>query len=153
MMKYLNQLEEYKKMMKVAIWALQKFPAENLPIDYYLSFIERYKSDLQERSNILTGKFAVVASLKYDISNALIYFNEGSGQAIEEFWKKIKEENLPFKRENKLKKILKRKKIANDIEFDFVTDVLVPYIQEGLITQEEEMLLKQYIGDYEGKKR
>jgi hypothetical protein len=128
------------------------------PIKYFdtndsaLSFVNRM-NELKNKALNPNPEFRKISSLKYLEDAFFIFFNEGSGDTIEAFWKKLKEENLPFKRENKLKKILNRKKIANDIEFDFLTDVLVPYIQEGLITQEEELLLKQYIGDYEGKKR
>ena len=45
-------------------------------------------------------------------------------------------------------KILKRKKINNDIEYDFVTDVIVPYQQEGMITEEEVILLKYLFGEF-----
>ena len=50
-------------------------------------------------------------------------------------------------------KILKRKKINNDIEYDFVTDVIVPYKQEGLITEEEMTLLGTYLDKFEEKHR
>jgi hypothetical protein len=60
---------------------------------------------------------------------------------------------LPYKRENRMAKILKRKKIINDIEYDFVTDVIVPYQQEGMITEEEVISLNTYLGDYENRKK
>ena len=50
-------------------------------------------------------------------------------------------------------KILKRKKINNDIEYDFVTDLIVPYQQEGMITEEEVILLNAYLGKFENRKR
>ncbi|UBM60049.1 hypothetical protein LAG90_05240 [Marinilongibacter aquaticus] len=150
-MKYIEKLSHYQELMNVAIWALEAFPNHEWPEDYYKSFIERYKTDLKERSEIKSGKYASVASLNHDISNALIYFNEASGEAVEQFWKRIQDENLPFKRENKLKKVLKRKRIINETEYDFVIDVLGPYIQQGIISEEEGILLKQYIGDFEMK--
>ena len=61
-----------------------------------------------------------------------ILFQEGSGEGVEYFWRKIKEKNLPFNRNNKLTKIFKRKRIINDLEYDFITDVMMPYYQEGL---------------------
>jgi len=78
-------------------------------------------------------------------------FQEGSGNHVEAFWKEIKNAGLPFKRENKLVKILKRGKIKNALEYDFIIDVLVPYQQEGLLTQEEVVLLNQMIGEFENK--
>lgn len=67
------------------------------------------------------------------------------------FWGKIKEAKLPYKRENRLAKILKRKKIKDDMEYDFIIDVLVPYQQEGLINEDEVFLLNNLIGDFENK--
>ena len=68
-------------------------------------------------------------------------------------WKEIKAQNLPYKRENKLAKILKRKKINNIHEYDFVIDVIVPYQQEGLINEEEVVLLNKWLGDFENRKK
>lgn len=150
-MKYQDLLSYYLQMMDIAIWSLKNFDSSPLYDIHKENFYKYYEEERDRRKEIQTGKFATIASLKYNINDALIFFNESSNTAVEKFWAKIKEENLPFKRENKLKKILKRKKITNDIEFDFVTDVLVPYIQESLITQEEELLLKQYLGDFELK--
>ena len=50
-------------------------------------------------------------------------------------------------------KILKRKKINNDVKYDFVVDLLLPYQQEGLLTYEEVILLNNYLGDFEKKKK
>ncbi|WP_218918533.1 hypothetical protein [Flectobacillus major] len=94
-----------------------------------------------------------MASLKYSIDEVFTYFQEGNGQTVEKFWEKIKEAGLPYKRENKLVKILKRKRIKDDIEYDFVIDVIVPYQEEGLISADEVALLNQWIGDFEEKNK
>lgn len=96
-------------------------------------------------------QYANMASLKYSIDEVFTYFQEGNGQTVEKFWEKIKEAGLPYKRENKLVKILKRKRIKDDIEYDFVIDVIVPYQEEGLISADEVALLNQWIGDFEKK--
>ncbi len=46
-------------------------------------------------------------------------------------------------------KIMKRKKINNTHEYDFVIDVIVPYEQEGLITLDEVVLLNNLISQFE----
>jgi len=69
---------------------------------------------------------------------------------VDYFWQEIKLAGLDFKRENKLGKILKRKKINNRIEYDFIIDVFVPYQQEGLISGDEVELLNKLLADYEG---
>jgi len=81
------------------------------------------------------------------------YFQEGGGEAVEYFWSKLKEQNLPFKRENKMAKILKRKKIKDRGEYDFVIDTMIPYLQEGFITDDDVKALNIMIGKYEDKKK
>ena len=77
------------------------------------------------------------------------YYQEGAGEDIEAFWKKVKERQLDYKRENKLLKILKRQRIKDQHEYDFITDVIVPYQQEGLISDEEVRKLNEFLADYE----
>ena len=150
-MKYKELLEHYKKMMDIAIWSLKNFDASPLQGIHKSDFYEYYENEKKKREQIKIGKFANVVSLKYDISDALFFFNEASNEAVEQFWKKSHEEKLPFRRENKLTKILKRKHIKDEIEYDFVIDVIIPYKQEGLISDEEVSLLNQYIADFESK--
>ncbi|MNY73060.1 hypothetical protein D3C86_2117470 [compost metagenome] len=50
-------------------------------------------------------------------------------------------------------KILKRKKINNIREYDFVIDVMIPYEQEGLIDQDEVILLNDLISQFEMRKK
>ncbi len=150
MTKYQIELDNLKKACDISIEVYTKFPSKDWSADLVNWFI-KCALDKKEMLSNRQAPFNTLASLKYDYEAIFTFFQESSGLIVEEFWNRIKKENLPYKRENKLKKILKRKRIANDIEFDFVTDVLVPYIQEGLITQEEELLLKQYLGDFELK--
>jgi len=111
--------------------------------------------NLEWKENILNPepKFRNLKSLKYDIEAVFTKFQEGNGVFVEEFWKEIKAQNLPYKRENKAAKILKRKKINNIHEYDFVNDVIVPYEQEGLINAEEVILLNEFIIEFENRKR
>ena len=147
--KYLELANNLCRSAEIAIESIQKYPDKNWKdeftkktgIDFYL----KCKKIIEHAE----PKFQSMSSLKYDYEAIFTYFQESSGIDVDYFWKKIKENNLPFKRENRLAKILKRKKIKDDIEFDFVTDVIVPYLQEGLINEEESILLKQYIGDFE----
>ena len=115
-------------------------------------FVDFYKG-LKNKISGHEIKYQNMTSHKYNIETVFTYFQECSGPDVEEFWKQIKEANLPYKRENKLAKILKRSKINNDLEYDFVTDVIVPYQQEGLITEEQAFLLSNYLGNFEKKIR
>jgi hypothetical protein len=94
-----------------------------------------------------------MSSLKYKEEDVFIYFQEASGETVNEFWKRIKESGLPYKRENKMEKILKRKKIRNDIEYNYVIDTIVPLQQEGVLSKEDVSLLEQMMAQYEQKIR
>jgi len=87
--------------------------------------------------------------LSFVIVEVLTYFQESSGEAVNYFWQQIENTGLDFKRENKLNKIMKRKKIKTLIEYDFIIDVLVPYQQVGLINDEEVKALNKMLLEFE----
>ena len=140
------------KATDIAIESIKKFPPKREGDGFWKHLVNCYQENKELIINA-APKFRNLTSLKYDYESIFTRFQEGSGEDVEEFWRRIKEENLPFKRENKMAKILKRKKINNDIEYDFVTDVIVPYQQEGMITEEEVILLSTYLGKFENRKR
>jgi len=150
--KYSISVNNLFKVIDIAIESVQKKAPKNWDEKTFNYFINSYNNTKKLRINA-EPKFRNLASLKYDYQDVFIYFQEGYGEAVEEFWKRIKEEGLPYKRENKMAKILKRKKINNNIEYDFVTDVMIPYLQQGLITEEELVLLKDYLGKFEEKQK
>lgn len=139
------------KAIDIAIESFKKYTPKSWNKEELNDFIIFYL-DCKERIENPKPEYRNMQSFKYVYPEVITYFQESTGDEVNEFWNKIKENDLPFKRENKVAKILKRKKINNDIEYDFVTDVIVPYQQEGLINDEEAILLKQYIGDFENKK-
>jgi hypothetical protein len=151
--KYEQAVEHLSKAIDIAIDVIKEIPPKDWKDEDILHFSNVYLEYKNEAQNP-EPKFANLTSLKYSINDILTYFQECSGKAVDEFWIRIKEQGLPYKRENKLAKILKRKKIKNDIEFDFVIDVLVPYQQEKLIDENEVILLNQLIAEFEmrGKK-
>ena len=89
--------------------------------------IEVYKKWLE---NVKQAKITKVA-LKYYEDDFFIYYNEGSGEEVEMFWKRIQEEGLPFQRKDILGKILKKKKISKREDYDFAIDTMIPFFQEG----------------------
>ena len=149
--KYKDSVENLSKAIDIAVNVINQTPPDKFREQDIKQFISVY---LEYQNKILNPQpqFANMTSLKYSINDIFTYFQEGAGQTVDMFWEKIKEIGLPYKRENKLAKILKRKRIKDDIEFDFVIDVLVPYRQEGLINEEEWVLLNKWIGDFESKK-
>lgn len=157
--KYKIASENLAKALDIVIAVVQKFPPKGWEEHYVIENKNEidFTIDLcNERKEMALNpepKFRNLKSLKYDIEAVFTYFQEASGECVEQFWKEIKAQNLPYKRENKLAKILKRKKINNIYEFDFVTDVIVPYQQEGLINEEEVVLLNKWLGDFENRKK
>lgn len=151
--KYIKLSNELCKAIIIGIDSIQKFPHKNWKDEYSKNkFIEFYQK-CRELIENAEPKFQNMSSLKYDQDAILTYFQESSGEDVDEFWRQIKEQDLPFTRENRMLKILKRKKINNDIEYDFVIDVMVAYLQEGMITDDEVKLLNNYIANFENKKR
>ena len=96
-------------------------------------------------------KYQNLASLKYRVNDVLTYFQEASGAGVEYFWQQIAEQQLGYKRENKLAKILKRNRIKDDIEYDFIIDVIMPYQQEHIITSEEVSILNDLLLKFKEK--
>ncbi|WP_395052353.1 hypothetical protein [Flavobacterium sp.] len=148
--KYIDVSQNLIKAAEIAIESLKRFPPkewDNVSFNHTLNCCF-------ERLFLIKNpepKYRNLRSLKYLEKEVFTRFQEGAGENIEEFWRRIKEEGLPNKRTNKLKKILKLKKINNDFEYDFVIDVIVSYRQEGLITEEEVILLNKYLGVFELK--
>src|SRR5690349_9615327 len=113
---YEQEAEKLAKVIDIAIEACEKHMPENdittqkYFISGYTKFKEEALSPKPEYKNLKS-----LDSLKNDV---FIYFQEGKGDTVEYFWKRIKEENLDFKRVNKLNKILKRKRIVSQEEYD-----------------------------------
>ncbi|MGB1295628.1 MAG: hypothetical protein ACPG6V_09110, partial [Flavobacteriales bacterium] len=77
---------------------------------------------------------------------------ESNGKTVNYFWEEIAANQISLERKNIIKKVLKRKKILNIQEYDNVIDLMVPYFQSKMISQNELENLKTYIGDFELKK-
>jgi hypothetical protein len=149
---YETQAEQLAQAIDIATEAFKTYP----PKDWSESNIQHViKVHLDWKEMALNPKpaFKNKKSLAYLINDTFTYFQESSGKTVEYFWQEVVKHNLPFKRENKLSKILKRKRIKNDIEYDFITDVFVPYRQGGLITEDEVTLLNELLAQYEAKNK
>lgn len=145
---YTQKADDLLKVIDIAIKVIKNSPPKNFNSNHTESFTNGYLA-MKKRIEDPEPQFKNLKSLAYVENDIFIYFQEGSGQAVNEFWTKIKELNLPFKRANKLVKILKRKKINNRIEYDYVTDVIVPFQQEKIITDDEVSLLENLLRDFE----
>jgi hypothetical protein len=150
--KYIEQSTNLLKAIDIAIEVFKRTPPNGFNQQHVHVMVDSYKH-FKKLIIEAEPKFQTLASLKYDIQNVFTFFQEASGETVNEFWKKIKEEGLPYERENRMEKLLKRGKIRNQIEYDYVIDTIVPFKQEGLINDTEFELLSKLIGEYEMKKR
>lgn len=146
--KYLQQAQELAKAIDIAIAAVQAHPPQDFTAENIQTFVKFYQ-DAKQSALEPEPAFATVASLKFTINNVLTYFLEASGEAVDQFWLAVKQQELPYKRKNRLAKILKRGKIKNKVEYNLVVDQIVVYQQEGLINATEFEALSQMIGEFE----
>jgi hypothetical protein len=97
-------------------------------------------------------KFRRLASLKYLESDFFIFWNESNGPDVDKFWHRVFESNLGYVRKDAIQDVLKRKKIKNVHEFDFITDNIVVYQQTGRLNEQQAIELNHYIGEFEKRK-
>lgn len=148
--------EERAKNLSQAVDIAIKTLQENPPKGFTPALVEHTVNcylDWRNKAINPEPQFKNSKSLKYIENDVFTLFQESAGYGINLFWDKIKEQKLPFKRENKLVKILKRNKIKNQIEYDFIADVIVPYEQEKLINQDDIKILNQLMSDFEEKQK
>jgi len=134
----------------IAVRAFQEYPPKGFDksnVDHVISTYLDWKNGIINAE----PKFQNLKSLKHDIQNVFTFFQETGGKTVDYFWDEIKKNELPFHRENKMSKILKRGKIKNDVEYNFIVDVMVPYEQEGLLSNEEVATLNQLLKNFEQK--
>ncbi|RYJ42440.1 hypothetical protein [Flavobacterium beibuense] len=146
--------EEAKKLanaIDIALDAFEQYPVKGLTPDQRNMMINSYLEFRHSALNPLP-QYKKLASLKYLITDVFIYFNEATGDTVEYFWKQIHLNNLDYQRENKLLKILKRQKIKDRIEYEYVTDIMVHYHQQGLISDEELLQIQKMIEAFENKR-
>lgn len=130
----------------IALDVFQNHPPSVLDATSLVHVIKYYQ---QSKVDLQNTKYQNKRDLKQIETEVFTCFNEDNGPSIDYFWQQIHANNLPFQRKDLLAKILKRKKIKDHEEYNFVTDVVVAYAQEGRITEEQETMLKKMIGDFE----
>jgi len=150
--KYIEQSTNLIKAIDIAIEVFKRTPPTGFN-EQHINIVLESHHGFKRSLTHPNPKFSNLGSLKYKIQDVFTYFQEASGETVNEFWKKIKEAGLPYERENRMEKLLKRGKIRNQIEYDYVIDTIVPFKQEGLINDTEFELLSKLIGEYEMKKR
>jgi hypothetical protein len=146
---YKQESENLIKAIDIAINCFNEEWPEGFNQQHVNQFISVYQ-DTKE-SCLTLPRFRNLRNLKEAENDIFIYFQEGKGKTVELFWKRLKEERLPYKRKNPLTAILKRKRIKNEFEYDYVTDIVVALQQEGTITDEQGVELKMMLGEFEKK--
>ena len=140
------------KAVDIAIESFSLYPPKNFTKENLNHFINVYSG---WKNSILNPepKFRKITSLKYHIQDVFTYFQEGSGDAVEHFWKELAVQNLGYVREDKLRKIINRGIIKGRIEYDLVTDSIVSAQQVGRITEQEANQLSEMLGQFETKSK
>jgi hypothetical protein len=141
--KLITEVNDVNTIIDIAIETIQKFPPKELNASQVDTVIQGYKIFKKViKDNASRLKYGEIKQIKHD---ALIYFQEGSGIAVNNFWKEIKSKNIKIERVNLLDKILKKNKISNLVEYDYVIDTIVPLQQENLINEEQVLQLTQML--------
>jgi len=132
----------------IALAAIETFTPKEWNEDNKNHILKTY---MEWKHQLLNPKpeFHNIQSLNYIANDIFIYFQEGSGRAVNFFWAEVNASQLGYKRKNNLTSILKRGKIRNQIEYDLVVDVIVPYHQENLINESEVVTLNNLMKNYE----
>ena len=147
---YEEESHKLAKAIDVAREAFEKKPSKfsNSDVAWFITCYSEWK----QKALSPEPQFKKLSSLKYLASDTFTYFQEGAGETVEYFWQRMKEENLDFKREDRLTKILKTGKIKGRIEYDYVIDLLVPAQQSGYINEEQATTLSNMIAVYEKRR-
>ncbi len=148
--KFTEEAKKLSRAIDIAIESISKFCPESFNENNKNHFISCYQ-EWQRNCLNPEPQFRTITSLNFLIQDVFTFFQESSGLAVEHFWKRVKEEDLDYTRENKLVKILKRGRIKNRIEYDYSLDMLVVAEQESLISKAEAKKLSALIGEYELK--
>ena len=92
-------------------------------------------------------------SLKYLESDYFVHWNEIENPEGQRFWTELFKKGLYRERRNIIEKVLKRNKIKNVAEFEFINDTIVVAEQTGHITETQSEQLNKLMGDFEFKQK
>jgi hypothetical protein len=93
-----------------------------------------------------------VASLNCIIAEQLYYWNEEKGRHVEQFWDELAKNGIDYKRKDIFKTVLKRSRINNLQEYDYILDEILVAHQSHRLTTEELEKLNELLLNYEQKK-
>lgn len=112
--------------------------------------IEQGAAELKRMALEPQPQFRRIASLRYLEEALLTVWNETTGPDTDLVWAEMRKLELPYERKDVLAVVLKRKRIKDEHEFDYVTDNIVIAIQEGRITKEQAVELDAMLMKFQG---
>ncbi len=148
---YNSQAELITKIIDIAIKCFKNQPPKEFEENHIKQFINtyiHYKNKINNPEPGFKNKQSL-AQAKYDV---LIYFQEGTGDAVDSFWNEVNAQKLDIKRSNNFEKILKKGKIKNHIEYDQIIDLFGPCLQSGILSDEDINKINMMISNFESKK-
>lgn len=145
---YNSQAELLINIIDIAIECFTKNPPKEFEKAHIKQFVDTY-SKYRLKVIAPAPEFRNITSLRQIMNDVLIYFQEGTGQAVDNFWKKVKEEQLNIKRVNRFEKILKRGKIKNQMEYDTIIDLYNSYIETNMLSKPDIDKINDLISAFE----
>jgi hypothetical protein len=94
--------------------------------------------------------FRRIASLRYLEEEVLSGWYNATGPDADSIWSQIREQGLPYQRKDILATVLKRRRIKDQHEFDYITDSIVLAQQDGRITKEQALELDSLLIKFQG---
>ena len=95
--KYIEARDNLVKSIDLANEVLLEYPHGRTKEDVEGSV--EFNNETKELALNAEKKFQTLQSLKYLIEDFFTYFQEAAGPDVDEFWRRIKEANLPYERE------------------------------------------------------
>jgi len=148
---YSSQAELIINIIDIAIDCFTKNPPKEFKESHIKQFVNTY---IDYRNKVINPEpqFRNLKSLKYIKNDVLTYFQEGSGKAVDIFWKEVNEKQFGFIRVNRFEKVLQRGKINSQIEYDMIIDHYNSYIETNTLSNTEIINLNELISDFEKKR-
>ena len=94
-------------------------------------------------------QFKRLASVKYLENDFLTYWNEAGGPDVEKFWSIVSNSGIVSERKDMMSAILKRRRIKDIHEYDYVIDSIEVAEQVGKIDGDQVVELSKFLGEFE----
>lgn len=149
---YEEEAQKLARAIDLAIEAFEKECPPDFQAQHQAHMISTY-GEWKRQCLHPEAAFRNLASLKYLAESVFTYFQEASGNTVEYFWRRIQEEELDFRREDKLAAILHRGRIRNRLEYELVIDRMPLSVEEESTVSDLTNKLNQMLAQYEKKPR